>query len=72
MKGDYETYWKKTGCEDLSSEFKDLILKFFAFEGKDRPTLKEIAEHPWMQVKCDVKEVQSNLLSTLIEKRGSD
>ena len=70
MKGDYETYWKKTGGQNLSSEFKDLVLKMFAYEGKDRPTLKDIADHPWMKVDCNVKKAQNALLSELNEKRA--
>ena len=57
MKGDYDTYWKRTQGENLSDEFKDLIVKMFSYDGSKRPTLKEIAEHPWMQVGCDVKKV---------------
>ena len=42
----------------------------FAYDGSKRPTLKEIAEHPWMQAGCDVKKVQNSLLSELTEKRS--
>lgn len=70
VKGDYEAYWQRTGGEKLSSEFKDLIVKMFAYDGSKRPTLKEIADHPWMQAGCDVKKVQSSLLSELTEKRS--
>jgi serine/threonine protein kinase len=69
-KGDYESYWKRTGGETLSSEFKDLIVKMFSYDASKRPTLKEIADHPWMQTGCDVKKVQSSLLSELNEKRS--
>lgn len=48
MNGDYETYWKKTGGQNLSNEFKDLVLKMFSYDGTKRPTLQEIADHPWM------------------------
>lgn len=48
MKGDYETYWKKTGGQNLSNEFKDFVLKMFSYDGTKRPTLQEIADHPWM------------------------
>ena len=72
MKGDYETYWKKTGGEKLSDEFKDLIIKMFQYEGDKRPTLDEIANHPWMKVDINVGKVQSALLSELTEKRTSN
>jgi serine/threonine protein kinase len=67
MKGDYETYWKKTGGQKLSNDFKDLIIKMFAYEGKDRPTLAEIADHPWVKADCKVKSVQNDLLNKLNE-----
>lgn len=57
MKGNYETYWKKTGGENLSPDFKDLILKMFSYDGSKRPSVKDIAEHPWMKVECNVKKV---------------
>lgn len=34
LKGDLETYWKKTGGQNLSPEFKDLIIKMFSYDGK--------------------------------------
>ena len=48
LKGDYATYWKKTGGEKLSDDFKDLILKMFSYDGSKRPTVAEIMAHPWM------------------------
>merc|ERR1711998_658821 len=48
MKGDLATYWKKTGGQNLSGDFKDLIIKMFSYNGKDRPTIDEIRAHPWM------------------------
>ena len=49
LKGDYETYWKKTGGQGLSKEFKDLILALFSYEGASRPSVADIRGHPWMQ-----------------------
>jgi serine/threonine protein kinase len=48
LKGDFDTDWKKTGGQNLSDDFKDLILKLFSYDGKDRPTVEEIRNHPWM------------------------
>jgi len=48
LQGDYATYWKKTGGQNLSNEFKDLILKMFSYNGADRPTVEQIRNHPWM------------------------
>jgi serine/threonine protein kinase len=49
LTGKLETYWKKTGGQKLSNDFKDLILKIFSYDGKKRPTIDEIREHPWMK-----------------------
>jgi len=48
LKGDYETYWKKTGGQNLSKEFKDLILALFSYDGAARPDVAAIRAHPWM------------------------
>ena len=44
-----DTYWEKTSGEDLSSEFKDLIIKMFSYEPDKRLSIEEIRAHPWMQ-----------------------
>jgi len=68
--GDYGTYWKKTGGQNLSDDFKDLIIKMFSFNGKDRPTIKQIREHPWMSsTTYDMKQVRHDILSEISEKR---
>jgi len=48
LKGDFDTYWKKTHGENLSPEFKDLILSMFSYDPAKRPTIKEIRSHPWL------------------------
>jgi len=69
LQGDYNTYWKKTGGQNLSDDFKDLILKLFSYNGKDRPTVAEIRAHPWMQANVDMKQVRHDILSEIAEKR---
>ena len=49
MNGQLEKYWDKVGGQNLSPEFKDLILQIFSFDGSKRPTLAQIREHPWLQ-----------------------
>jgi len=71
LKGDFATYWKKTGGESLSPEFKDLILKLFSYDGKSRPTVAEIRAHPWLKGGCDMKAYASEILSELNEKRSA-
>lgn len=70
LNGDYNTYWKKTGGQNLSNEFKDLILKMFSYNGADRPTVQQIRSHPWMAAaNVDMKQVRHDILSELSEKR---
>ena len=35
-------------AEGCSDEFKDLMLKMFAYNPNDRPTISELKSHPWM------------------------
>ena len=48
LNGQLEKYWDKVGGQNLSPEFKDLILRIFSFDGNKRPSLAEIREHPWL------------------------
>jgi serine/threonine protein kinase len=70
MKGDLETYWKKTGGQNLSAEFKDLIIKMFAYDGAERPSVDDIKNHPWMQKPFDHKEIRNQILSEVAKKRS--
>jgi len=36
----YTKYWKKVCGENLSDDFKDLIIKIFNFDGKERPSIE--------------------------------
>lgn len=45
--GNLGQYWEIIQGHDLSPTFKDFILKFFTFNGRDRITLEEIKRHPW-------------------------
>jgi len=44
-------YWSQVGAEEASDEFKDLFSKMIAYKPSNRPSLKEIREHPYMQMK---------------------
>ena len=37
---DLDTYWRKTGGQNLSPEFKDLIIKMFSYDGSKRPSVE--------------------------------
>jgi len=56
-----DTYWNKVGGNSLSDEFKDLILRMFAYNPSDRPTVDELKNHPWMAGKLDVKASRRSL-----------
>lgn len=71
LQGNYEKYWKKTGGENLSVEFKDLILKMFSYDGKKRPSIEELKQHPWMTKPYSIKLTREALLAKLDEKRAS-
>ena len=55
LTGKLEHYWKKVGGQNLSEEFKDLILRIFSYDGKKRPTVEEIKNHPWMKKPFSMK-----------------
>lgn len=48
LSGKIDTYFQKVNGGNLSAEFKDLILRFFSYDGSKRPTVEEIRNHPWM------------------------
>jgi len=71
LENQLDTYWTKTGGQGLSSEFKDLIIKMFSYDGSKRPTIAEIRNHPWMQASSfDIKQVRSDILGELADKRS--
>jgi hypothetical protein len=41
----------------------------FSYDGKKRPTIEELKNHPWMQTPFSVKSVKENILEKLSEKR---
>jgi len=64
-------YWKKVGGQNLSNDFKDLIIKMFSLDGKKRPTVEELKNHPWMQSSFSEKLVRQSLMEKLQEKRSA-
>lgn len=67
-KGDYNQYWERVCGQGLSPEFKDLMMRMFSPNPKDRPTISEIRKHPWMQAECDCESIQQQLIDELHEK----
>merc|ERR1712071_281282 len=51
--------------------FKDLILSIFSYDGKKRPTLEQIRNHPWLQKNVAHKTTRQNILEKLQELRSN-
>jgi len=65
-----DTYWKKVGGQNLSPEFKDLILKMFSYDGNKRPTIDQLKNHPWVKKPFSIKMTRSSIMDKLNEKRS--
>lgn len=63
--GKLDKYWKKTGGETLTEDFKDLVLKMLAYNPAKRPTIEEIKNHPWMKKEYSGKKALKDLMQTL-------
>jgi len=66
--GDLETYWLKTGGENLSAEFKDLITRMLSYDPQMRPTVEELVAHPWMKQSFDLKKSKSLISGALYQE----
>merc|ERR1711884_400025 len=70
LQGKIDTYFQKVNGTGLSADFKDLILRFFSYEGAERPTLEQIKAHPWMQSESfDMEATKLRLLEELALKQ---
>merc|ERR1711994_27885 len=70
LQGQNDTYFQKVNGTDLSDDFKDLILRFFAFDGNSRITLDQIRAHPWMQSSTfNFEATRAELLQQLANKQ---
>jgi len=48
LTGQVEQYFAKVNGNGLSPEFKDLILRLFAYDASQRPTIEQLKAHPWL------------------------
>jgi serine/threonine protein kinase len=71
LTGKLDQYWTKVGGQNLSKDFKDLILKMFSYDGTKRPSVEDLKAHPWMQKAIDIKKVRSNIMEKLTEIRSA-
>ena len=70
LTGNFDKYFQKLRGNDISYDFKDLILSFFSYRGEYRPTIEEIRAHPWMKSESfDFEETRARLLLTLDAKQ---
>jgi len=65
LSGKLEHYWKKVGGQNLSPEFKDLILSMFSYDSSKRPTVEQLRNHPWMTKPFSMKMTRQVLLDNL-------
>jgi serine/threonine protein kinase len=72
LSGKIDTYFQKVNGNNLSAEFKDIILKFFAYDGANRPTIEQIRAHPWMNSgNYNHEATRQQLLVTLGQKQAA-
>jgi len=48
LTGQTDLYFSKVGGQDLSPEFKDLVISLFSYDPEKRPTIEQIRSHPWL------------------------
>jgi len=71
LSGKTDTYFQKVNGTGLSTEFKDLILKFFSFNGEERPTIEQVRAHPWLQTETfDMEATRARLTEELALKQA--
>lgn len=44
-----DNFWKKHGNQYVTSEYQDLLTKMFAYNPRERLTLAQIRQHPWVK-----------------------
>lgn len=72
LEGRHDTYFQKVNGTGLSQDFKDLILKFFSYNGNERPTIEQLKAHPWLNSPTfDYEATRMSLLTKLAQKQAS-
>lgn len=61
VKGQIKKYFEKTNASALSDDLKDLLVKMFSYDPKERPSIVDIKNHPWMNRKFDIIKAKSDL-----------
>ena len=60
MNKKYDLYWANYESFNLSEEFKDLMNHLISFDPKERLSIEEILEHPWIKMNINNKEIKKN------------
>lgn len=69
--GQTDLYWQKVNGQNLSNDFKQMIMGLFQFDGAKRPTLEQIKAHPWMnKAGFDFEGTRQRLMTQLSAKTG--
>lgn len=61
-KGNPDKYWEKlvSKVPEVSQNFKDLFVRFIAYDPSTRLTIQEVRDHPWLKnIKYDLTEVEA-------------
>lgn len=70
--GQAEKYWEKVCGDELTDDFKDLMTKMFHKNGLNRPTVKEIKNHPWMKKSYDHEATRQKLIEQYFGTKDSE
>ena len=62
-------YFKKVKGNQLTEEFKDLYIALISYSSDQRPSLKEIAAHPWMQKGFDKTGINKKIKELFVERK---
>ena len=66
--GHYEHYFLRTGAQNFSDEFKDLLIKMLSMNPKNRVSINEVRNHPWMNQPVNDYEQKQYLKSLITTK----
>lgn len=61
MTGQHTLYFNKVNGNNLSSEFKDLMISLLQYDANKRPTVSQIKNHPWMQKSYNAENARRSL-----------
>jgi len=75
-KKDYKNFWRKHPKDNLSPNCRDLIVKMLCYQPLDRYTIKQTAEHPWLQEETyspsELAQVLASRMKKAASARGAD